>query len=108
MLGHVRYNDIGTVFAYIFYDQDGEILNIGPAIDITIYFQRPDLTSFTKTGTLETDGSDGIAICTTVDGDINQTGDGWRTQGKIEMPLGTWMSEPYFFSVGRNIPEPAP
>ena len=107
MLGHVRYNDIGTEFAYEFYDQDGEILNIGPATLITAYFQRPDLTTFTKTAILETDGSDGIAVYKTVDGDMNQSGKTWRTQAKVDMPLGSWRSEPYNFEVGANLPEPA-
>ena len=106
MPGHVRYNDIGTEFAYEFYDQDGDILNIGPAVSITAYFQRPDLTSFTKEAILETDGTDGIAIYTTEDGDMDQSGKTWRTQARVVMPLGNWASEPYTFEVGANIPEP--
>lgn len=80
--------DYGTVFTVTVRDQDNIIVNLAGA-SLSFVFLKPDGTSITRSGSLATDGSDGKAEYTVVDGDIDMDGV-WSVQLSIVFPSGLW------------------
>ena len=82
-LEEAHVNDIGTIFRVTVYDTTSTggstVANISDATTITFTFKRPDGTTFSKTGSFTTDGTDGQVQYTTVDGDLNGAGT-WSLQ----------------------------
>lgn len=94
----VRLNDIGVAIILTITDQDGTVVDISGAIvkQIILKSQSGDLK--TKTAQLHTDGSDGKARYTTVDGDLDSIGD-WQAEANVQLSDGTWRSTRYDFRV---------
>ena len=70
----VRLNNIGTTFKITIKDQDSLIVPIETSSIKRLYFKRPDRTVFYVNASFFTDGTDGIIIYRTIQGDLNQTG----------------------------------
>lgn len=68
-----------------------------------IRFEKPDGTLLSKDAAFDTDGSNGIIVVTTVDGDLSLTGR-WKMQGYMDVTapegeVGTWHTDVVKFSV---------
>lgn len=107
MTAQIRVGDIGTVIRLTFKDENNAPLNISAQTTLEFYFQKPDRTVVVKNASVETDGSDGSAIYTLVQDDIDQDGN-WKIEGKVALPTGTWKTDIHIFPVGEVLPEPAP
>lgn len=60
-------------------DQDGAVVDISGATALVARFCLPDKTSFDRTATLKTDGTDGKATYTTSTIDLSIAGE-WKVQ----------------------------
>jgi hypothetical protein len=94
-------NDTGSQFLVTFKDC-GQIVNLASATLIQIIFHKPDGSEVTKTALLYTDGTDGIAYYTTVNGDLNISG-WWIIQGYLEIGTNHWHSDTKRFIVKENL-----
>jgi len=101
MVEEIHLNDIGTKFLLTI--KDGTTAeDISGATTKEIIFQKPDGTSITKSGIFETDGTDGKIYCTSVAGDLDQTGT-WTLQAKVVIASGTYHSSISSFKVYSNV-----
>ena len=97
-----RYNNIGVGFKPRIME-DGVAVDVSAATTKQIKFKRPDGTSFTKTASFLTDGTDGRLLYVTVNGDLNMAGN-WKLQGYVAGVGGfTGHSDEYTFHVAGNI-----
>jgi hypothetical protein len=82
-LEEAHVNDIGTTFRVTIYDTTSTggsvIADVSGASAITYTFKRPNGTTFSRTGTFTSDGTDGKVQYVTVDGDLNGAGT-WSVQ----------------------------
>jgi hypothetical protein len=99
-------NDIGTVFRVTVYDTtstgSSTVANISDATVLTFYFRRPDSTTFARSASFTTDGSNGQIQYATVDGDLNVAGT-WAIQAYISTPSGSWKTNTANFKVYENL-----
>ena len=104
MACEIHLNDIGTAFQLTIYDCQVPpvIIDISSASVKEVKFRRPNYTSFTKTGTFVTDGTDGQVEYITLDLDLDAEGT-WEIQAKVTLPTGTWSSDIQTFEVKGNI-----
>lgn len=92
-------NDIGTSIQLTIINRETDaIVNLSTLLDATFTFARPDGTTFDRTATLYTDGTDGILVYATVDGDFDVAGR-WRVQANYELGTGQWSAESEVFTV---------
>lgn len=104
MCAEIHVGDTGTEFRITFLDQDGGIVDLSDN-DITakqFLFKKPDGTLLTKTATLYTDGTDGIAKYLTLSTDLSAAGK-WSLQGKITLMNGVIYSNIIRFDVKENL-----
>jgi uncharacterized protein YfaS (alpha-2-macroglobulin family) len=91
-LEEAHVNDIGTLFRITVYDTTSTgglvIADVSDASAITFTFRRPDGTTFNKTGSFTSDGTNGKVQYTTIDGDLNGAGT-WGLQVLIVTSGGT-------------------
>jgi len=87
MTTYIHEGDIGTIFRLTIVDTSGNVIDVSSATTMYLYFQKPDGTNVQKTAEFYTDGTDGIIQYTSVDGDIDATGN-WQVQGYIEVTDG--------------------
>lgn len=82
-LEEAHVNDIGTIFRVTVNDTTSTggstVADISDATTITFTFKRPDGTTFSRSGSFTSDGSDGKVQYTTVDGDLDGAGT-WSLQ----------------------------
>ena len=82
-LEEAHINDIGTVFRVTVFDTTSTggstVADVSDASSIMFTFKRPDGTTFTKSGSFTSDGTDGKVQYTTLDGDLNGAGT-WSLQ----------------------------
>ena len=83
-MANIHKNDVGTVIEVIIKDEDNVAIDVSAATVKTIRLRNPAGTVMEKTAVFVTDGTDGKIKYTTVDGDLDATGD-WRTQAYIEI-----------------------
>lgn len=84
-MADVFLNDNGTIFHFTV-SEGGVPVDISGATTLTVKFMRKDKTTFARTGTFETDGTDGkIVYTTTATTDIDQIGK-WFAQVYIVLP----------------------
>lgn len=88
MQGEIHVGDIGLALQYTVYDQNGAVYNIS-GCQITIKYTPPHNSSpvFTKSGTLVTNGTDGLVQYVTQSGDLSVPG-WWLSQGTVNTPGG--------------------
>lgn len=75
--------DNGTVFVIICRDQDNQVIDISDATDLKIAFKKPDGTTFSKTASFTTDGTDGKLQAVTTGSELDTEGE-WNYQGWVD------------------------
>ena len=59
MAVHIYTGDVGTYFIVTLNDNDGTASDISDLSSVSFVFENPNGTTYTKTGSLYTDGTDG-------------------------------------------------
>jgi len=101
MASEIHEGDIGTKLLITVTD-DGSIVDISSASSLSIYIKKPDGTILTRTGVLETDGTDGKMYYITVAGDLDRAGN-YKIQGKVVLPSGSYYTSTATFKVHCNL-----
>jgi len=101
MASEIHVGDIGTQLIMTVKD-DGEVVDISGASSLVIILKKPDGQSYTKTGTLYTNGTDGKMYYVSVDGDFNAAGN-YKIQAIVTLPNGTFYSSISTFKVYCNV-----
>jgi hypothetical protein len=98
----VHVGDIGTAFLFTIKDGNN-IVDISANTLLQIILDKPDKTQVTKTGSLYTDGTDGILKwTTTLSTDLDIPG-WWIAQAYIEIGTNHWHSSTIRFRVLSNL-----
>lgn len=99
--GEIHVNDIGTQIKVTV--KDGvNVVDLSSASSIKIILHPPSGSNLEKTGSLFTDGTDGIVYYNTISGDINQVGK-WKLQVFVDFGSTEFYSDIHTFQVYRNI-----
>lgn len=101
MASEIHEGDIGTKLLITVTD-DGSIVDISSASSLSIYIRKPSGTILTRTGVLETDGTDGKMYYITVAGDLDVAGS-YKIQGKVVLPAGSYYTSTATFKVHCNL-----
>jgi len=101
MASYIHEGDIGTKLLITIKD-DGSVVDISSASSLSIFIKRPDGTMLTRTGTLETDGTDGKIYYIVVAGDLNDAGL-YKIQSQVILTSGTYYSSTANFKVHCNL-----
>lgn len=86
MACEIHEDDVGTKLLVAVTDC-GTVVDISTASTVAIYIKKPDGTILSRSGTLDTDGTDGKMYYTTQAGDIDVAGL-YKIQGKVTFPSG--------------------
>lgn len=98
----IHLNDVGTAIRITLVDRNtNEAVDISSAT-LTFYFKKPSGTVVTKTGSLHTDGTDGVVEYVTEDSFLNQKGV-WSYEVDVEIGTNNWRSDRGCFTVYGNI-----
>jgi hypothetical protein len=101
MASQIQEGDIGTKLLVTITDDD-VIVNISSASSLSIFIKKPDGSILTRSGTFETNGTDGKMYYTTVSGDINTSGS-YKIQGRVTLSNGSFYTSTATFKVNRNL-----
>lgn len=101
MASEIHVGDIGTQLIMTVKD-DGDIVDISGASLLQVIIKKPDGQTYTKTGTLYTDGTDGKMYYTSLSGDFNAAGN-YKIQGKVTLSGGTYYTSISDFKVYCNL-----
>jgi hypothetical protein len=101
MASEIHEGDIGTKLLVTVVD-DGVVVDIGPATTLEMFIKKPNGTILSRTGVLETDGSDGQMYYITVSGDIDAAGT-YKLQGRVVLPGGSYYTSTATFKVHCNL-----
>lgn len=101
MASEIHEGDIGTKLLITVID-DGNIVDISTATSLSIFIKKPDATLLSKSGILETDGTDGKMHYFTIAGDLDIAGI-YKIQGKIIFPSGSYYTSTATFIVNCNL-----
>ena len=82
----IHEGDIGTKLLITVTDC-GTIVDISTATSLSIFIKKPDGTILTRTGILETDGTDGQMYYITEAGDLDVAGT-YKIQGRVSFASG--------------------
>jgi hypothetical protein len=83
--------------------KDGsEVLDLSTATVKQFIFKRKGLPNLVVDCDFETDGSDGVLIYVSREGDISVLGS-WQWQAYIETPIGHWHTDITAFTVYPNL-----
>jgi len=94
--------DIGTIFELTLMD-DTVVVDISSASLMEIIFVKPDKAKVINTAVLTGDGTDGkMQYVIAVDTELDQKG-GWKIQGRVVLPSGTWSTDIDKFKVYENL-----
>lgn len=96
--------DVGTALVGIIVDQCGDVVDVSAATGITVFLKRPGSngTVLTKTGVLDTTGTDGKIRYNTIAGDFSVAGI-YRVQFRVTISGATWSSRENEFYVKGNL-----
>lgn len=94
--------DYGTVLKITVVGSDGNSQDISGATNVLFLFEKPNETVFTRTGSLTTDGSDGLIEYTVASGDLDMAGI-WSIQGRVSTPGGNYSTSISEFRVEKNL-----
>jgi hypothetical protein len=86
MACEIQEGDIGTKLLVTVTDC-GTVVDISTATTLAIYIRKPDGTILSRTGTLETDGTDGKMYYITQAGDLDVAGS-YKIQGRVIFQSG--------------------
>ncbi len=101
MASEIHVGDVGTQLIMTVKD-DGAVVNISSASDLDVIIRKPDGVSYSKTGTLYTDGTDGKMSYTSITGDFADAGN-YKIQGKVVLGSGTYYTSISHFKVFCNL-----
>lgn len=101
MASEIHEGDIGTKLLVTVTD-DGTVVDISSASALSIFIRKPNGTILTRTGTLETDGTDGKMYYITVSGDLDAAGN-YKIQGQVVLPSGSYYTSTATFKVHCNL-----
>ncbi len=101
MASEIHVGDVGTQLIMTVKD-DGVVVDISGASILQVILKKPDGQTYTKTGILYTDGTDGKMYYTSVDGDFNAAGN-YKLQGKVVLAGGTYYTSISDFKVYCNL-----
>lgn len=100
MTQEIHKNDFGTLFKSTITD-NGSTVNIS-GVTPTFIFEKPDGTVQHKTGSLFSDGSDGIASYTAPSGFLDTVG-GWQMQVYLIFDSSAYYTDKVKFNVKDNL-----
>lgn len=101
MASEIHEGDIGTKLLITVTD-DGEVVDISSATAKDIFIKKPDGTILSRSGTLETDGTDGKMYYITIAGDLDKAGN-YKIQGRVTLTTGTFYTSTATFKVHCNL-----
>ena len=101
MTSQIHQSDIGTKLLITVKD-DGSVVDISSASSLTILIKKPDGTILTRSGVLETDGTDGKMYYIVVAGDLDAAGF-YKIQGRVVSSSGTFSTSTANFKVHCNL-----
>jgi hypothetical protein len=101
MASEIHENDVGTKLLVTITD-DGQVVDISSALALSIFIRKPDGTILNRTGTLETDGTDGKMYYLTVAGDLDVAGT-YKLQGQVVLLTGSYYTNTANFKVHCNL-----
>ena len=101
MASEIHVGDIGTQLIMTVKD-DGAVVDISSASSLSVILKKPDGETYTKSGTLYTDGTDGKMYYTSVSGDFNAAGS-YKIQGIVTLSGGTFYTSISTFKVFCNL-----
>jgi hypothetical protein len=101
MASEIHEGDIGTKLLVTVTD-DGVVVDISVATTLQIFIKKPDGTLLSRTGVLETDGTDGQMYYITVSGDTDVAGS-YKIQGRVVLPGGSYYTSTGTFKVHCNL-----
>ena len=101
MVEEIHKDDIDTKFLVTLKDGTTAV-DISTASTLEIIFEKSDGTVVAKTGTLNSDGTDGKMYYKTIADDLDMIGS-WKIQGKVVIGSGTWKSSVALFTVYNNL-----
>ena len=101
MASQIHEGDIGTKLLVTVTD-DGSIVDISSASTLDIFIKKPDGTILSRSGTLETDGTDGKMYYITVLGDLDVAGK-YKLQGRVVIASGSFYTSTATFTVHCNL-----
>ena len=101
MASQIQEGDIGTKLLVTITDNDA-IVNISSATSLSIFIKKPDGSILTRSGTFETNGTDGKMYYATVSGDIDTAGS-YKLQGRVTLSNGSFYTSTVTFKVHRNL-----
>jgi hypothetical protein len=96
----IHKNDVGTEFRITILE-DAAAVNVAASTNY-IKFSKPDNTVVTQSGSLYTDGTDGIIKYTSVSGDLDTVGT-WKLQAFIDFGATEFYSDISTFKVHKNL-----
>ena len=102
MAQEIHVNDIGTVFRATILNESGVVVDLSSATLMQFTFKNNKISSFDRTCSFTTDGSDGKIEYTTVDGDLSVEGQ-WDMQANFTIPTGSWHTDLHPFQVVGNL-----
>ena len=98
----IHKGDVGTKMLVTVTDCDVAV-DISTADYLSIFIKKPDGTILTRTGTLETDGTDGKMHYVIVSGDLDVAGS-YKLQGRVVFSgLSSYYTSTATFRVERNL-----
>jgi len=97
--------NVGSVFVFEILDQVNAVVDISTATTLDCRFRSsPDAATFTRTGVLHTDGTDGKIRYVSIAGDLTPAGECWQRQAFVVVPgLGEFSSFVRSFVVKPNL-----
>lgn len=101
MASYIHQGDIGTKLLITVKDGSSPV-DISTASSLSIIIKRPDGTKLHRSGTLETDGTDGKMYYIVVAGDLNAAGL-YKIQAHVVLQAGSHYSSTAGFKVHCNI-----
>ena len=101
MASGIHEGDIGTKLLVTVTD-NGVVVDIGPATTLQIFIKKPDGALLTRTGVLDSDGSDGKMYYITVAGDMDVAGN-YKIQGHVFLAAGSYYTSTETFKVHCNL-----
>ena len=101
MSSQIHVGDIGTQLIMTVKD-DGEIVDISQASALHVFIKKPDAQTYTKTGIILNDGTDGKMRYVSVAGDFNAAGN-YKIQGKVTLTSGLYYTSISTFKVYCNL-----
>ena len=99
----IHKNDANLGLRFTIKDENDNVVNLSGAAKKDIIFKKPNNVKFTKSGSLVTDGTDGVIQYATATGDLDTVGY-WRAQCFVDLgSSGSFYSDVVKFKVHDNL-----